>query len=103
MVRDVLLPGGDRRAVRQGQVTEVARLRWEIGVNLVYEIQFKGKRLAVLHPGVGAPLAAAYLEEATALGCRKFIACGGAGVLNSEIAMGHPIVPTAAARDERTS
>ena len=87
----------------QGGAQRVARLRSEIGINPVYEISHQGERLTVLHPGVGAPLAAAFLEEAIALGCRKFIACGGAGVLNSEIALGHLIVPSAAVRDEGTS
>jgi len=38
-----------------------------------------------------------------ALGSRKFMACGGAGVLESAIALGHPIVVSAAVRDEGTS
>jgi uridine phosphorylase len=62
-----------------------------------------GRRLTLFHPGVGAPLAAAMLEEAIALGCRKFVACGGAGVLDRSIALGHLVVPTAAIRDEGTS
>ena len=37
------------------------------------------------------------------MGARKFIACGGAGVLDRSIAMGHLLVPTAAVRDEGTS
>ena len=59
--------------------------------------------MAVFHPGVGAPLAAGMLEEIIALGCRDFIACGGAGVLRSEIAVGHVVIPTSAVRDEGTS
>jgi uridine phosphorylase len=78
-------------------------LRTEIGAHPLYEISFAGRRLAVMHPGVGAPLAAGFLEEAIALGCRKFIACGGAGVLAPDVAVGHVIVPTAAVRDEGTS
>ena len=35
------------------------------------------QRLAVFHPGVGAPLAAGFLEEAIALGCKRFVAVGG--------------------------
>ena len=62
-----------------------------------------GQRLALFHPGVGAPLAVGLLEEVIALGSRKFIACGGAGVLESSIALGHAIIPTAAVRDEGTS
>lgn len=88
---------------RSGKAHQVAKLRSEIGVNPVYEISLNDERLTVLHPGVGAPLAAAFLEEAIALGCKKFIACGGAGVLASEIAMGHVVVPSVAVRDEGTS
>mgnify|MGYP000474588613 CR=1 FL=1 len=82
--------------------TCVHRLGSEIGHNPVYEIEVDG-RLAVVHPGVGAPLGAAFLEELIALGCTTFIACGGAGVLNRELAVGHIVVPSAAVRDEGTS
>ena len=75
----------------------------EIGSNPVYLLEHGGQTIAVIHPGVGAPLAAAVLEEAIALGGRKFIAVGGAGVLDSKIDLGHVIVPTAAIRDEGTS
>jgi uridine phosphorylase len=34
---------------------------------------------------------------------RRFIACGGAGVLHREIVAGHVVVPTSAVRDEGTS
>jgi uridine phosphorylase len=36
-------------------------------------------------------------------GCRKFVACGGAGVLDRDIDAGHIIVPTSAVRDEGAS
>jgi uridine phosphorylase len=81
----------------------VHQLGSEIGKNPIYVLERDGQRFAVIHPGVGAPLAAAFLEEAIALGCRKFVACGGAGVLNREIAVGHLVVPSAAVRDEGTS
>ena len=75
----------------------------EIGRNPVYEIDHGGRRLVVMHPGVGAPLAAGFLEELIARGCRTFVACGGAGVLVPDVALGHVIVPTSAVRDEGTS
>ena len=75
----------------------------EIGRNPIYELAYAGRRLALIHPGVGAPLAAGFLEELIARGCRTFIACGGAGVLVPDVALGHVIVPTAAVRDEGTS
>jgi uridine phosphorylase len=88
---------------KSGRAKVVATLKSEIGPNPVYEIEHGGHRLAVVHPGVGAPLAAGMLEEVIAMGCRKFVACGGAGVLNRELAVGHLIVPTSAVRDEGTS
>ncbi len=79
------------------------QLRSEVGHNPIYALTVDGQPLAVAHPGVGAPFAAASLEELIALGCRKFIACGGAGVLDGEIAVGHVVVPATAVRDEGTS
>jgi len=76
---------------------------WEDGPHPIYEIEFKGKRLAFFHPGIGSALSSSLLEEAIAYGCRKFIACGGAGVLVKDIAVGHLIVVSAAVRDEGAS
>src|SRR5688572_3128784 len=69
----------------------------------IYEISYHGQRLAFFHPGVGAPIAAGLLEEAIAFGCKKFIACGGCGVLEKDIAVGHIIVVSSAIRDEGVS
>lgn len=76
---------------------------WEDGPHHLYEIEVDGQRLALLHPGVGAPMAAGLLEETIALGCKTFIACGGAGVLDRDVAVGHVLVPVAAIRDEGVS
>ena len=69
----------------------------------IYEIEYKNEKLVLLQAYVGAPGAAAQIDELTALGCRKFIACGGCGVLQKDIAVGHIIIPIAAVRDEGTS
>ena len=76
---------------------------WEDGPHPLYEITHQGKRLAFFHPGIGAPLAAGLLEEFIAMGCKKFIACGGCGVLEKDIAVGHLIVVSSAVRDEGVS
>jgi uridine phosphorylase len=89
--------------VEMGIAQEIFALRSEMGKHPIYVHEVQGQRVALFHPGVGAPLAAGLLEEVIALGCRNFIACGGAGVLNRELAMGHLVVPTAAVRDEGTS
>ncbi len=89
--------------VQRHEARIIRHLNSEIGKHPVYEVNIEGKRLVVFHPGVGAPLAVAFLEEIIALGCTKFIACGGAGVLDGTLAVGHIIVPNAAIRDEGTS
>jgi len=76
---------------------------WEDGPHPLYEITVAGRRLAFYHPGVGAALAAGMLEETIAFGCRKFIVCGGCGVLEKGIAVGNLVVVTGAVRDEGVS
>lgn len=91
------------KTVREFPSRTIGKLVSEVGPNPIFELDYGGRRLALVHPGVGAPLAAAFLEELIARGCRAFVACGGAGVLVPELALGHVIVPTAAVRDEGTS
>ncbi len=85
------------------QARVIARSVSEMGHHPLYEVDFDGRRLAFFHPGIGAPLASALLEETIARGCRKFVACGGCGVLDKTIAVGHLLVPVTAIRDEGTS
>ena len=86
-----------------GRLPEVHRFRSEIGVNPAWVTGEGDDAVAILHPGVGAPLAAAFLEEAIAAGARTIVAVGGAGALLPELTMGHVVVPTGAVRDEGTS
>jgi uridine phosphorylase len=91
------------KVVAEHNATLLANHHAQDGPHPIYEIAHRGRRLAFLHPGIGGPLAAGLLEEAIALGCRKFLACGGCGVLAKEIAVGHLIIVTSAVRDEGTS
>lgn len=77
--------------------------QWEDGLHHLYEISYQDKRLAFIHPGVGAPMAAGILEDAIARGCTKFIASGGAGVLTGGVGVGSLFVVSAAIRDEGVS
>jgi purine-nucleoside phosphorylase len=86
-----------------GQLRVVFMLGSEMGPNPVYEMVSGGRRLALMHPGVGAPLAGGFMDELIALGCRAFIACGGAGTLARDLVVGHVVVPDSAVRDEGTS
>jgi uridine phosphorylase len=76
---------------------------WEDGPHPLYEIEYQGQRLAFFHPGVGSPIACGLLEEVIAFGCRKFIVCGGCGVLERDIAIGNLVVVSSALRDEGAS
>ncbi len=89
--------------VDAGELTQLGDLHSEMGAHPVYRYDKLGKPVVVFHPGVGAPLAAAFLEELIAVGVTKYIACGGCGVINKEIAAGHPVILTSAVRDEGTS
>jgi|TARA_Y100000310_G_scaffold286082_1_gene309972 uridine phosphorylase len=78
-------------------------LQSEMGEMPVFAAEHNGHAMAIVPAPVGAPLAAAVLEEIVARGARKFIVCGGAGVLDSAIGSGEIVVATAAVRDEGTS
>ena len=81
----------------------VTILRVADGPHPIFEIEHAGRRLAIFHPGVGAPLAAGLMEEAVALGCRNLIAVGGSGALVPELTLGHAVIVESALRDEGTS
>jgi uridine phosphorylase len=87
----------------EGQAQIITTHRWADMDRHLYELEIEGQRVAAFHPGVGAALTCGILEEIIARGCKKFIACGGCGVLDRDIPVGHLIVPTTAIRDEGTS
>ncbi len=89
--------------VENGRLSQVYKLASERGPNPVYEMEVEGQRIVVMHPDVGSATAGTFMDEVIALGCRKFIAAGGCGVLSEEIGAGHLVIPTTAVRDEGTS
>ena len=93
----------NEKVVVEKQARVAVPNRWEDGEHPIYEIEHRNRRLALFHPGVGAPLAAGLLEEAIAFGCRKFIVCGGCGVLDKELIVGRLILVESAVRDEGVS
>lgn len=92
-----------RRLLQSGRARVLAENRWEDGPHPLLELDHAGERVALLHAGVGAPLAAGLLEETIAAGCRAFVVCGGAGVLLPELVLGHLVLVESAVRDEGTS
>jgi uridine phosphorylase len=69
----------------------------------VWRIERDGKGVVLFLSGVGAPAAGAFLEELIALGVRKAVVCGGAGVLERDIVQGHILLPIEAVREEGLS
>ena len=96
--REVLLD-----LVEQGKLVQVSKLISEMGDNPIYVMEYEGQQISVMHPGVGASLAAAFLDELIAHDVDTFIAVGGAGVLTDTTDAGHPFIITSAVRDEGTS
>ena len=85
------------------EAEQVGELVAAHGRHPIWRISRHGHDVAVVHPGVGAPLAAAFLEEVIALGARKVVACGGCGTVSPVVAPGEIVIPSAAVRDEGTS
>lgn len=69
----------------------------------IYEYHTPSERICITMAFCGAPGAAVTLEELHAMGCKKFIICGGAGSIKKDSKVGEIIVPVAAVRDEGTS
>jgi uridine phosphorylase len=69
----------------------------------VYTTTRNGVEVAYFFPGIGAPSACISLEEAIVMGCRDFVAVGGAGALLPELELGEVLIADRALRDEGTS
>lgn len=91
------------RLFAENGAAEIGRLVTEMGEFGVQALDWNGTRIGLMQGGVGAPLAAGWLEELIALGARRVVVAGGAGALVPGLTLGHVIVPTAAVRDEGTS
>ena len=69
----------------------------------IYEYVNGVDRLCITMAFCGGPGAAVTLEELYAMGCKKFIICGGAGALTKDSKVGEIVIPVSAVRDEGTS
>jgi uridine phosphorylase len=96
--RDVI-----EKKLEEGLLEQVSTIYSET-VNIpVYKTEIENKSVCLVLGFLGSAGAAAQLEELIAFGCSKFIVCGGAGVLQKDIAVGHLIIPYSAVRDEGAS
>lgn len=89
--------------LQAGKLRQIAML-YCATINLpIYETKHNGKSIAIVQGFLGAAGSAAFLEEMIAMGIKKFIVCGAAGVLQKGIQVGHLVVPYSAIRDEGVS
>lgn len=88
---------------QDGQLEKIHELHTPLVPIDIYKMEYNGRFLTLCHPGICAAWAAAHLEQMIALGCRKFVACGSAGVLKPELNRGAIVIPSSAIRDEGTS
>jgi uridine phosphorylase len=99
-LRAVFLPGGNRRTSARGRTVAPSPHRPERGGRL------PGLRARLRRPASRSGPSRGRrtrCQRVIALGCRKFIVCGGAGVLDGAIDVGDIVVPSSAIRDEGTS
>lgn len=83
---------------------QIASLYAASGVTPVYQIDYKGKKIAFYKTYIGAPCTVGLIEDVlAAVKADKIIMFGGAGCLDKEIARGKIMIPTEAYRDEGTS
>lgn len=87
----------------ENKLPVIAYLNSEVLDIPVYEYVYGTDRLCITMAFCGAPGAAVTLEELHAMGCEKFIVCGGAGALTENSKVGEIILPVSAVRDEGTS
>ena len=71
--------------------------------NPIYKFNYKGKDMAIYRVTMGASGTVALMEEARAMGAKKFVYFGSCGTLDQSIPASHIIVPYMAYRDEGTS
>ena len=92
-----------KRLAQQPNVDRLDNLGSAVGPTPVLVLKENDWEVVVCSPGVGGPLAAVALEELVALGCERFVLCGGAGSLLADLEMGHLVLVDEATRDEGIS
>ena len=89
--------------VEEMQLPVIEYLHSEVLDIPIYEYSTPANKICITMPFCTAPGAAGTIEELHAMGCDKFIICGGAGSIKKDSEVGEIIVPVSAVRDEGTS
>lgn len=91
------------KMLNEGRLKKIAEFKTATVVLPIYEAKFNGKLIGIVQGYLGAAASGGQLEVLIAMGFKKFIVCGAAGVLKEDIQVGHLIVPYSAIRDEGLS
>ena len=91
------------RMLNEGRLKKVGEFKTCTVVLPIYETEFAGKPIGIMQGYLGSAGSGGQLEELIAMGFKKFIVCGAAGVLKRDIQVGHLVVPYSAIRDEGLS
>lgn len=91
------------KMLNDGKLEKIAEFYTTTVVLPIFEAKFNGKPIGIVQGYLGAAGSGGQLEELIAMGFKKFIVCGAAGVLKKDIQVGHLIVPYSAIRDEGLS
>ncbi len=91
------------KMLNEGKLEKIGEFYTVTVVLPIYKTEYKGKSIGIVQGYLGAAGSGAQLEELIAMGFKKFIVCGAAGVLQEDIQLGHIIVPHSAVRDEGLS
>lgn len=83
--------------------TEIGRMYTSAMIHPIYAFEAEGKRIALYLSSIGAPASAGLMEEAIAMGAKRFLYFGSCGALDDSVLDGHIAVLTAAWRDEGVS
>lgn len=103
VARCVLLPGDRGRVARIVAQMDAARLIAENREYLIYTGTTGGAPVSVCSTGMGGPAAAIALEELANIGAEIFIRVGSCAGRQPDVAVGMPVIFTAAHRAEGTS
>jgi uridine phosphorylase len=103
VARYILLPGDPGRVKRIAAQMDEAHLVAENREYVVYTGLTKNVPVSVCSTGIGGPAASIAMEELVKVGAQVFIRVGSAGGRQDDIAIGTPVIITAAYRGEGTS
>lgn len=91
------------KLAKENSLKTIGYLHSEVLDIPIYEYTQGEEKICITMPFSTAPGAAGTIEELHAMGCNKFIVCGGAGCIKKNMNVGEIILPVSAVRDEGTS